>query len=83
LGWTRTGDLDAAGRRICQEVRAEVDTVARILELRAAGLTLRAIAAALEAEGRRTKQGKSWHAKTILRVLDREAAGQSHGKPRP
>lgn len=74
LGWTRTGDLDAAGRRICQEVREEVDTVARILELRAAGLTLRAIAAALEAEGRQTKAGGAWHPTTINRVLTREAA---------
>ena len=74
LGWTRDDETDDDGRRLVREVRSEAATVGRILELRAEGLTLRAIAARLEAEGHRTKRGGQWHANTVRRVLAREAA---------
>jgi DNA invertase Pin-like site-specific DNA recombinase len=50
---------------------AEQATVARIRALRAAGASLRVIAATLEAEGRPPKRGTRWHPTTIARVLDR------------
>ncbi len=74
LGWTRTGEVDAHGRRVVVAVPTEAETVARILELRAAGRSLREIADALEAEGRRPKTGARWHPTTINRVIARGAA---------
>ncbi len=71
LGWTRTDATDAEGRRVVADVQAEAETVERILALRAEGLTLRAVAAALTAEGRRTKNGGRWHASTVRNVLRR------------
>lgn len=57
-----------------QEVAEERETVERILELRAQGLTLRAVAAALAAEGRPTKRGGAWAAATVQKVLRRAGA---------
>ncbi|MCA9641694.1 MAG: recombinase family protein [Myxococcales bacterium] len=74
LGWERTDATDAAGRRLVADVQAEAATVARIVELRAEGLTLRAIAAALAAEGHATKSGGRWHASTVRNVLRRAEA---------
>lgn len=56
------------------EVEEEAEVVARIRELRAAGASLRDIAAALNADGIKTKRGAQWAAVTIKRVLDRTAA---------
>lgn len=53
------------------EVPEERETAARIGELRAEGLTLRAIAAQLTAEGRRTKRGGRWAAETVAKVVRR------------
>lgn len=47
----------------------ELETRQRILGLRAEGLSLRGIAAVLEAEGRKTKRGKQWHPETLRLVL--------------
>lgn len=74
LGWTRTEETDENGRRIVADVQAEARTVARIVELRAEGLTLRAVADVLRAEGHTTKRGGAWHANTIRRVLNRRGA---------
>ena len=52
----------------------EQATVARILELSAAGGSLRAIAAELNAAGVPGKRGGRWHANTIARVLARADA---------
>ena len=71
LGWRHTGEVDAAGRRLVEPVASEAATVARILELRAEGRSLRAIGEVLNAEGHRTKAGGRWHAMTIQRVLER------------
>jgi site-specific DNA recombinase len=73
LGWTRTDDLDGAGRRAVVPVAAEADTVARIRSLRAEGRTLRGIAAQLQAEGRATKRGGAWAAEQVRAVLARSA----------
>jgi DNA invertase Pin-like site-specific DNA recombinase len=49
----------------------ELATRHRIFELRASGLSLRAIARALDAEGRAPKRGGQWHPQTIAAVLER------------
>jgi len=49
-------------------------TVARVMELRAAGKTLRDIAGALTAEGYDTLRGGKWGAETVRKILAREAA---------
>jgi hypothetical protein len=43
LGWTRTGETDAEGRRVVVGVEDEARTVERIVVLRADGLSLREI----------------------------------------
>ena len=48
----------------------EAATVARVLELRAAGVSVRGIADRLDAEGYRSR-GSRWHATTVARVLKR------------
>ena len=69
LGWTRSISRDVDGRRIIVEVPDEVETVARILELRSRGATLRGVAAILTLEGRNTKRGGRWYASTVWEVL--------------
>jgi site-specific DNA recombinase len=82
LGWRRGDTRDESGRRVVERVEAEAATVARIMELRADGFTLRASAAALEAEGRRTKTGGRWFANTIRRVVARaERPASCHPVP--
>ena len=71
LGWTRTDDTDDDGRKLVCAVKAEADTVARILELRAAGHTLQSIANTLTAEGRPTKRGGNWYPATVRNVVVR------------
>lgn len=71
LGWTRTDVRDHEGRLVVAEVVDEVATVQRIIELRARGTSLRAIAATLTREGRPTKRGGSWRAVTVHGVLRR------------
>ena len=74
LGWTRTDDTDEAGRLVVRKVQAECDTVERIMELRAEGMTLQAIADTLTAEGRPTKRGGQWYPMTVRNVLQRAEA---------
>ena len=73
LGWERAAGVDAHGRRVVVAVPTEAETVARIMELRAAGRSLREIADAMDAEGRRPKTGARWHPTTINRVIARGA----------
>ncbi len=47
----------------------EQATIARMVELRGQGLSLRQICNALEAEGRPTKRGGQWHPTVVARVL--------------
>jgi len=68
-GFARLGEQDVAGR--LEAVADEVATVARIHELRGAGMSLRQIAAELTRAGARTKRGGAWRASTIAAVLER------------
>lgn len=74
LGWRRTAAKDAEGRRLVVEDLEERATENRIHELRAAGLSLRAICFRLAAECRPTKRGGTWAPQTVKQVLDRSAA---------
>lgn len=47
-----------------------------LAELRAEGLSLRQIAARLNAEGHTTRRGKSWNQVQVRRVLERESRGR-------
>jgi site-specific DNA recombinase len=71
LGWERGNDTDSQGRRSFQNVKAECETVERILILYAEGLSLRAIARQLAIEGHRTKRGGKWASETVRKVIGR------------
>lgn len=71
LGWRRGEAVDANGRRCCEDVVAEEETLRRVRELRHQGLRIKAIIATLQAEGRQTKRGGRWHPTTIQRILRR------------
>jgi len=73
LGWSRGTSTDAKGRRVVELEPGEAATVARAVELRAEGCTMREIAATLTAEGHATKRGGTWAAGTVLKVLRRAA----------
>lgn len=68
------------GRRDVVAVESEARTVARIVALRAAGMSLRAIAEVLTAEGHATKTGATWFANTVRRVALR-AGIESEARP--
>lgn len=74
FGWVRSESRDDEGRRIVEAVEAEVSAIERVFALKAEGLSLRAIAAQLEAEGIATKRGGRWQAETVRKVLARGAA---------
>jgi DNA invertase Pin-like site-specific DNA recombinase len=50
---------------------AEQATIARMVELRDAGASLRQIAATLDTEGYKPKRGPRWHPETVKRTLTR------------
>lgn len=68
------------GRRDVVAVENEARTVARIVELRAAGMSLRAIAQALDSEGHATKAGGRWHPQTV-RLVALRAGVESEARP--
>ena len=83
-GRTHGGDVPYGQRRralgitgrsgVVVELEPDPDeqaVVARIVELRSNGLSLRKIAARLKADGHTTRTGRPWQAMTIKRVLDR------------
>ena len=51
----------------------EQAVIARMIELKATGLSMNAVAAALNAEGAPSKRGGIWRADAVARVLDPEA----------
>lgn len=53
------------------EVPAEQLVIQRITALRDSGLSIRAVAAALNAEGHKTRHGGDWASSTVAKVLDR------------
>lgn len=67
-GGIRLGFRSEAG--VLVEDAAEQAVRARILTLRAEGLSLRRIGAQLDAEGLRPKRSTRWHPETIRKVLD-------------
>jgi site-specific DNA recombinase len=74
FGVRRTADVDAAGRRTWEAAQDEADVVALMVELRAQGMTLRAIVAELNARGVPTKRGGAWQACTVGKILARVSA---------
>jgi hypothetical protein len=56
---------------------AYADLAAMLAELRSGGLSLRAIAARLNAEGHTTRRGRLWNPVQVTRVLERTEAGSS------
>lgn len=74
LGWKRTEQTDANGRRVVQADAAELAVLERIAVMSASGATVRAIASTLNSEGVQTKKGARWHATTVQRALGRKAA---------
>ena len=57
-----------------EQDQAELAIVDRILELRANGMTLQAIADLLNSESIPTKRGGKWHPSTVTYILSRKAA---------
>jgi site-specific DNA recombinase len=66
-----SGKRDVDGRRILVSSVAGTATLARARDLRAAGASLRDVAAALASEGRRTAKGGRWAAETVRLLLAR------------
>lgn len=73
-GWTRSEARDEDGRRVVRVVDAERATIARIVELRAEGCSLSAIAAILTKEGQRPKRAVRWCTESVRRVALRARA---------
>ncbi len=71
LGWRRSDEEDDDGRKVVEVDSRERATVARIVQLRRSGASLRAICERLAAEGRATKRGGRWAAATVAKVLTR------------
>ena len=61
----------ANGAKLGAPALANAETLARVRELRAAGLSMAVIAQTLTAEGRDTMRGGQWHACTVKKILDR------------
>jgi DNA invertase Pin-like site-specific DNA recombinase len=72
-GWKRLDELDSEGRKVVVAVEEERESVARVLDLHQAGLSLRSIAGALTAEGRATKRGGAWRSETVRKIVMRHA----------
>lgn len=66
-GWRLAGDTLEADPR-------EQTIIRHALELKAAGLSLRAVGARLEAEGLLPRSGGRWHAKTVRDALNAKVA---------
>lgn len=80
LGWQRTEAIDETKRRVVVPVKAEEQTILRILELRAQRLSLRTIAETLTLEGHQTKRGGVWGAETVRKILKRTAPGDEQSR---
>lgn len=61
--------LDADGRTLLPHP-GEASTIRAARDLRASGLSLRAVGAALEARGLAPRSGGRWHAKTVRALLE-------------
>ena len=65
------GYRHVGGRR--EPVAVQQTAVARMVELRSGGATLRTIAATLQTEGHRPARGDTWQASTVGKILKRAA----------
>ena len=65
-GYVPLGYRNDEGRLVLDQ--AEMDTVALILSLRGAGLSLRAVARELTVAGRSTKRGGNWGPQNIANI---------------
>lgn len=77
LGWRRTPAKDGDGRHLWVVDLEEQSTAVRVRELRATGLSLRAICQRLAVEGRKTKRGGTWAPQTVAQVLKRMDQGRA------
>ncbi len=77
LGWKRSDDRDAEGRRVVVELDEERAVVDRICVLRSDGHSLAQIAGTLEREGHQTKRGGRWAKSTVLRIVRRSTKAAS------
>lgn len=68
MGLRHSADLDAEGRRVIVPVDADLATVARIHDLRSAGLSFARIAGRLDQESRPTQRGGRWLPNTVRRI---------------
>ena len=74
-----SAEASAHGRALGAQRKSEIATAAyadvtgEVALMRASGLTLRAIAAALDAQGETTRTGKPWNATQVMRLLQRAA----------
>ncbi|MFF3838680.1 recombinase family protein [Streptomyces sp. NPDC001930] len=71
FGWA------AVGGRLAPD-SGEQRTLLRALELRAAGMTLRAICQVLDDEGRSSRSGAPWSSGALSRILERPAPPAEH-----
>jgi DNA invertase Pin-like site-specific DNA recombinase len=67
---------DVGASRVLVEDEAEQAAVGRMVQLRAAGLTLRAVVEALAGEGIRNRSGGSFAVSFVKKVLDGAGAGE-------
>lgn len=76
LGRRRSAERDSNGRLLVEDAPDEIATVDRILELRAQGATLRAIAATLDAEAHPRKLGGARWSPSVVRAVIERARSQ-------
>jgi DNA invertase Pin-like site-specific DNA recombinase len=69
---TKTKRGRCEGRKPYGHYPGEVETLKRIKELSAAGMTATDIAATLRREGRKTRNGGDWLQPTVSKILNRE-----------
>jgi DNA invertase Pin-like site-specific DNA recombinase len=73
-GYRHSEELDAHGRRLLVIEEQEQTVIAAIMANYAAGISLRQIAAQLDAGGLRTREGKTWTHVQVSRIVNSQAA---------
>lgn len=82
MGLRHASDLDANGRRVIVPVETDLAAVARIRDLRAAGLSFKRIAARMAQEGWDAQRGGQWFPNTVRRIYQRGAPTGTPPTPR-
>tara|TARA_Y100000034_G_C6574016_1_gene248847 strand:- start:72 stop:452 length:381 start_codon:yes stop_codon:yes gene_type:complete len=65
MGWERTEEIDAGGRRVVKPIEEEMKTIALCRDLRSKGWTYRQIAMHLTNTQIPTKRGGKWYSSTV------------------